>query len=130
MIISKELNQQFKELAKNNTEETKLFLLGKNKSGICVEALQLKQGGGCMYMPRIPIRNITKAYLKLIKNNLKPIALVRIAHLPVINWSTGDYLGGARYTHTFINYSKSTGPTGYIFIRSKNKFKSVKIKIK
>jgi hypothetical protein len=63
---------------------TALFLLGKNKEGICDKAIKLIGSGGCHVNPRIHSSTITNAYLELYKQNSEPVGFIRLVGDPEI----------------------------------------------
>ena len=83
-----------KKYRSNSTRLPQIYLLGKSKRrGIIQDAVLLKPcGGGCSNMPSIAPQSLHKAYISLVRKNLIPCGLARVAHqLPFsAEWDIGD----------------------------------------
>lgn len=83
VAISPQLHDYFVREARSTSNQgtAKLYLIGANSHGTCVEKVDLKRSGGCSYMPEISTAQITKATLRIYKKGLVPAAFVRTCRI-------------------------------------------------
>lgn len=77
----------------SDTSFPQIYLLGKDKkTDIVQKAILLKCSGGCSNMPGIVNQSLHKSYISLVRKNLIPCGLARVArNLPnSADWNTDD----------------------------------------
>jgi hypothetical protein len=57
-------------------EQARMFMLGKNKSGVIVFMVELNRDGGCT-APRVLTQSMTKGYVEIVKAGYIPCGLLR-----------------------------------------------------
>jgi hypothetical protein len=97
IILDKQLHESNLKNAEYYAKSgTALFLLGKNKEGICDKAIYLLKTEGCDLNPYASSSTITSAYLELYKQDSEPAGFIRLAGYPEFKHFTNSgkpYLG-------------------------------------
>lgn len=106
VVISKDMYQKVKNVSSYNN--ARLFLLGKNKKGIYIEAMQLQNHHtGCWMIPEVRQVALVRTYLDMVKKELRPGGF---AVVPSPSWHPRkDYV-----VHDLLNVPATY--TGQLFI--------------
>ena len=125
--LKKELHKEL--LHYSHFSETALYLIGKDKEGVCTKAEELSTSGGCAYTPGAAKQAIISGYINLVKLGLIPIAFARVGEANNTGWGLDSGYDYERHPHmVFITYGWS-GKSAIKFNQANHRKQKVKIEL-